>query len=157
MNGQPPGKAGSRERGLSLIEVIIALAMVGILAAIAYPSYRNVVIKNNRAVAHSSLTELAARQDSYFSQRRNFASNLTQLGYPSATIYVRNNAGLIPDSGGSPPSGAVYLLRIASSNDRGFVVEAAPVKVQAQDSECGTLSLNAQGLKGASTGSSNCW
>lgn len=146
-----------RQRGLSLIEVVIALAMIGILASIAYPSYVNVVVKNNRSVAHSSLVELAARQEAYFSQRRRFASDLTQLGYPSATIYVRNSGGLIPNDGDSAPSGAIYLLRISTANDRGYVVEAGPVNMQSQDDECGTLRLNAQGVKSASTGSSNCW
>ena len=67
-------------RGFTLIELMIVVAIVGILAGIAYPSYMDHVRKGNRAKAQAFLMDLAQRQQSYLIVHRQYAQTLTQLG-----------------------------------------------------------------------------
>ena len=72
-------------RGFTLIELMIVVAIVGILAGIAYPSYMDHVRKGNRAKAQAFLMDVAQRQQSYLIVQRQYAESLTQLGFKDAS------------------------------------------------------------------------
>lgn len=72
-------------RGFTLIELMIVVAIVGILAGIAYPSYMAHVRKGNRAKAQAFLMDVAQRQQSYLIVQRQYAESLTQLGFKDAS------------------------------------------------------------------------
>lgn len=78
---RPMGEIIARQRGFTLIELMIVVAIVGILAGIAYPSYMDHVRKGNRAKAQAFLMDLAQRQQSYLLVHRQYAADLQQLGY----------------------------------------------------------------------------
>lgn len=142
------------------MELMIAVVIVGILAAIAYPSYVDIVVRNNRAVAHSALTELVSRQESYFTQNKQYASNIRDLGYPSSPTGLRNNGGLADLDQGST-DGLVYKLQVSNQapfdNDNNFKVEAVPANIQTRDTNCGTLFITAAGTRGTTGGGDGCW
>ena len=68
-------------RGFTLIELMIVVAIVGILAGIAYPSYMDHVRKGNRAKAQAFLMDVAQRQQAYLLIHREYAPDLQKLGY----------------------------------------------------------------------------
>lgn len=70
--------------GFTLIELMIAVAVVGILAAIAYPSYQSQIQKSRRTVAESALTEIASKEESYRFRNKSYTQNLGDLGYAVA-------------------------------------------------------------------------
>lgn len=70
-----------RKHGFTLIELMIVVAVVGILAAIAYPSYTDSVRKARRADAQSSLTEAAQKLEAYFAREASYSADLTDMGY----------------------------------------------------------------------------
>lgn len=75
-------RAGMRREasGFSLIELMVAVAVVGILAAVAYPSYQQYILRSNRATAQAFMMEVSSRQQQYFLANRSYAT-LEELGF----------------------------------------------------------------------------
>lgn len=73
-------------RGFNLIELIIVVAIVSILAAVAFPSYQDSVRKSNRTDGQSALLEMISRMERYFYNENTYTTNLTKLGYSSAAM-----------------------------------------------------------------------
>ena len=72
------------DKGFTLIELMIVVAVVGILAAIAYPSYLDSVRKSRRADAQAALTELAQKQEALYARTASYSADMTDLGYSNA-------------------------------------------------------------------------
>jgi len=70
----------SRGRGFTLIELMIALAVVAILSAVALPAYREQLRKSARAQAQAFLTDVASRQQQHLVEKRAYAASLPALG-----------------------------------------------------------------------------
>ncbi|MDD2658600.1 MAG: type IV pilin protein [Methylococcales bacterium] len=133
----------AKKYGYTLLELMIAVAIIGILAAIAYPSYVNQILKSQRTSAKTALLDLASREAKYYSLNNAYTTSMSNLGYA--------NAGPIP----VPDSASHYYdLSVAAENTTGYVATASPTGRQASDS-CGSYTIDYLGVKGA--GASNCW
>jgi len=73
------------QNGFTLIELMIVVVIIGILAMVAYPSYQESITKTRRADGMALLTEIVNAQERYFTQNNTYTTDLTDLGYPSAT------------------------------------------------------------------------
>lgn len=115
------GSPRRRLRGFTLIELMIAVAVVAILAAIGYPSYTEHIRKSRRATAQAALMDLASRQQAYLLDRRAYAGTAGELsfGLPSE-LDGRYTLTLVADNAASP---------------RTFLATATPVNAQAQNNE----------------------
>jgi type IV pilus assembly protein PilE len=120
----------NKHRGVTLIELLITVAIVGILAAIAVPSYQAYTVRANRSVAESFLMELANKQQQYLVDARTYADTLAKLGYSAVPSEVGN----------------FYSVTIPSSSATAFTLQAAPISGTAQASD-GTLTLDNLGTK----------
>lgn len=137
------------QRGFTLIEVMIVVAIVGILAAIAYPSYMEHIRKGNRADAEASLMQLSQFMERYY----------TGTGHYSKTAAQTD----VPDNPAPPyPTGTNYTFTI-TVGDAGTSYKATATPnnpgVMAND-KCGNLTLTNTGLKGQTgTGvtTADCW
>lgn len=133
-----------RRHGFTLIELLITVAIVAILAAIAYPSYINSVQKSRRTTARNALLDLASREAKFYSTNNTYSAAMaTDLGYASAGPIA------VPDA-----TSHYYDLKITASSATAFAAEAKPVGPQATDG-CGTYTLDNLNSKGAAQ--SNCW
>jgi len=131
---------GSRNRGFTLIELMIAVAIIGIIASIAYPSYRENVMATHRANAQADLMELAQ-----WMERKYLQQNYDYTGGGTPTLPQTQ----------SPESGtAMYNLTLSSVAKNSFELLATPVGGQTSD-RCGKLKLLHTGEKKAD--GSDCW
>jgi type IV pilus assembly protein PilE len=120
--------------GFTLIELIIAVAVIGILSAIAYPSYQNHLSKSRRTDGMAALMKEAVLQERYAVQNNGC--------YSSAAL------------GGSTSANGYYDMSVSSNNCDSYTLTATATGVQSSDSDCSILTLDNLGNK---TPDSGCW
>ena len=138
----------SFQSGFSLIELMIAVAIIGILAAIAYPSYQDSIRRSARADAQADLMELAQTSERFFTTNNRYDQTRAGVAYvlpfaqsPRSATGVRYNIAFV-----SAAPGLAYVL------------QAVPIGPQVDD-KCGTLTINQLGVTTPVLGTDgrNCW
>lgn len=133
-----------RANGFTLLELMVAVIVVGILAAIAIPSYTEHVRRGNRADAKSQLLQLQGWMQQQFTMNNAYPLNL--LGAPASLQQ-------------SPAQGtAKYAITMSAGTAQTYTLQAAPTGSYA-DPKCGSLSITNNGLR-AQTGTEGidyCW
>jgi type IV pilus assembly protein PilE len=128
-----------RDRGFTLIELMVAVVIVSILAAIAYPSYKTYILKGHRAAAQAFLMDAAQRQQQYFLDNRTYATSLSAL-FGTAT-----EAAAVPNEV-SPYYGTPIVATTALPPPPTFVITATPQGSQATNNEQ-AMTINQLGVK----------
>jgi type IV pilus assembly protein PilE len=127
----------NKQHGITLVELMIVVVIVGIITAIAVPSYSNHVRKSRRNMAAGCLQENAQYLERWYT------SNMTYVGAGATAC----EAELEP----------FYTVTLNVTGPRDFTVQAAPQGAQAKDI-CGTLSIDEKGARSQTGGdASKCW
>jgi type IV pilus assembly protein PilE len=116
-----------RRRGFSLLELMITVVIIGILAAVAYPSYMDYVRRGNRSAAQTFMMTIANRQEQYLLTNRSYAATaaLLNLTAPSETA-------------------GKYTFAVVLPTPTSYTINADAIGNQASD---GDLSLTSAGVK----------
>ena len=133
----------SRQRGLSLIELMVVVAILAVLATVGYPLYTQQVLKNRRADAKASLKSIALAQERYYTANGRYTASLGSLSIDSdlQTGQTEND---------------YYSLALATANNgQTFTISASNNAIQADD-KCNNYSLDYRGVQ-SNSGPSNCW
>ena len=153
-------------RGFTLIELLVTVAIVGIIAAVAYPSYRNQVYKSNRAQGKARLVQAAQLLERFYSDNNSYfvdvsGGNLvvgtasTASGF--AKLMVGSGTAVYSDPENSANS--PYVVTLATPTASSFTLTATRQGGQVNDTKCGNLTLTNTGVRGVTgTGTvSDCW
>lgn len=125
-------------RGFSLIELMIAVAIVGVLVAIAYPSYQNSLIKGTRGAAKSFLLEVAQKEQQYLLDNRTYFEADTVAEFGAVGIEIPREVSQYYTVAAAPGAG----------NPPTFTVTATPLGTGRMKDD-GWLSVNEAGKKDA--------
>ena len=147
-------KALLKQRGVTLIELMIVIVILAVIASFAYPSYMNYVVDTKRTAATSILLQVADRQQQFFMDNKRFANDLTNLGFANNPLVIADDGRTMANAADSASTYSVALTNVTATT---YTITAAPLNSQAaRDTECGSLTLN-QTLTKGSDGGSNCW
>ncbi|MGO4503774.1 MULTISPECIES: type IV pilin protein [unclassified Dyella] len=131
------------ERGFTLIEMMVVVAIIAILSAIAWPSYLKHMAKTNRVAAQGCLSEYANYMERYYTS--NLRYDQTPAGVANADPHLDCQSQIARN----------YTLAPASTSTS-FTITATPTTVQLnRDAVCGTLTLNHRGAR--TPGVAGCW
>jgi type IV pilus assembly protein PilE len=131
------GTRQHRERGFTLIEAMIVVAMVAILMSVALPSYDSHIRRSSRGAAQAQLLELAAIQERIFLNSNAYASSVSDA-------YTGNATGGLGATGAKSQDGR-YTLSVTVSG-ASYTLTATPVAGTSQAAD-GTLTIDSTGQR----------
>lgn len=138
------------QRGVTLIELMMVIVILGILAAISVPSYRQYLLRANRTDAKSALMQLQAAEEKFYLQNNAYTDKITDappagLGMPDSTTH------------------GYYQLKVnlKDASAQEYNATATPItgKGQSDDKKCAIFTLYDNGKRDASgtLGAIPCW
>jgi len=133
-------KFNNKEKGFTLLEIMITVAIISILASIAYPSYIKSVQKGKRSDAKVELLRIAQMQEGFFAQNMSYAPDLAGLGLPSNLKSEQEEYSIDVKGLPDPCTTATPCTS--------FIITATPIAGQLHDSECPKFTLTSTGQKG---------
>jgi type IV pilus assembly protein PilE len=148
------------QRGFTLIELMIAVAIIGILLRLAVPAYLNSIKKTRRTDAKTALLDLAQREERYLSTANIYTTSAPVLGYSSGTVTASAPMSVL--SGGA----AYYQMSVVvpdpngSTSSPSFAATAVRIGSQTSDTLCGDYTITNTGkqtVANASNSPADCW
>ena len=134
-----------KKAGFTLIELMIVVAIIGILASIAYPAYVENTRTTNRSTAQADLMELASFMERNFTEASRYDQDASGTAINTAALPYSQT----PRTGTAKYN---YTLAVAAST---FTLTATPAGAQTSD-KCGNMTFNQAAAKTAS-GTGTCW
>ena len=126
------------QRGVTLVELLVVVTIIGIIAAVAIPSYRNYSLRANRTEAKTALQQATQVLERCFTRLRSYAACEMQVAI------------------GDTP-GKLYNIDVDTTATT-YTVRAVPINGQTADTTCGTLAINQTGARTPAAPDPNkCW
>jgi len=143
----------ARQKGFTLVELMITCVVVAILAAIAIPSYNSSVRKSRRTEGRNALLDLAGREERFLATNNQYSATAADLGYASFP---------------APTTSGYYNLKVTATGAGGanavptFTITATAAGTQVGDTDCQVFTLDSTGAQTSTNSASSdstatCW
>ncbi len=136
----------AKQSGITLIELMVVVVIIGILTSIAVPSYRNYMLRSNRVDAKAALLQMAAAQEKHYLQNNTYTADLGVLQMPGVSKFGH------------------FTLAVTQADAVSFVAQAPARDAQIQDARCTLFAINELGQRfggvapvSAATNDEDCW
>lgn len=130
-------------RGVTLTELMIVVVIIGILTAIAYPSYRQYAARAKRTEAKAALLQIATNQERFYLQNNTYTTDMTALGFPVAGNYMSDTES--------------YIINIdAGADSDNFTARATYQNADDEALKCNLFTIDGRGQK-TSDPLPDCW
>ena len=139
-----PARSGRRaQRGFTLIELMITVAIVAILSSIAYPSYKDYIARGRRAEAQSQLMQAAQWMERFYAENYAYDKNTAGVAVTDAALFAARSSQ-------SPTSGtAAYTIAVATAGTGStstYTVTATRAGTMVGD-KCGNFQITSTGVR----------
>jgi type IV pilus assembly protein PilE len=144
MNGgqRMQAKLMHKMRGITLIELMIVVVIIGFMAVIAYPNYREFAARAKRNEAKAALLQIATNQERFYLQNNTYTCDMTRLGFSAAAGFVTESRS--------------YTVDVTACNADNFTAQAVYNNADAEAGKCGTFQINGRNVK-TSAPLGDCW
>jgi type IV pilus assembly protein PilE len=129
-------------RGITLIELMIVVVIIGIMAVVAYPNYRDFAARAKRNEAKAALLKIATNQERFYLQNNTYTCDMTRLGFPVANTFVTESR--------------TYTVDVTACNADNFAAQAVYNNADGESGKCGTFQINGRNVK-TSAPYTDCW
>ena len=130
-------------QGITLMELMIVVVIVGILAAIAYPNYRDFTARAKRNEAKAALLKLATNQERFYLNNNQYTTDMTDLGFNNDCPLYRTDS-------------TTYAVCITAADASTFTAVATYQPTDNEASKCLTFQITGRGVK-TSGPEPDCW
>ena len=128
-------------RGVTLLELMVVVVIIGILTAMAYPNYRQFIARAKRNEAKAALLQIATNQERFYLQNSTFTTDANLLGFPVDPFITDSEA---------------YSVAITAADNSDFTAVATYQFVDDEAGKCLTWQINSRGVK-TSAPDADCW
>jgi type IV pilus assembly protein PilE len=129
-------------RGVTLLELMIVVVIIGILTAIAYPNYRQYVARAKRTEARVALLKIAANQERFYLQNNTYTTDMMQLGFPVGAAFITDSNS--------------YSISVTAADANNFTAVATYQNADDEANKCLTFALDGRGIR-TSAPFADCW
>jgi len=127
--------------GITLMELMIVIVIIGILAAVGYPNYRDFAARAKRNEAKAALLQVAVNQERFYLNNNSYTTDLTQLGFQASPFDTETGS---------------YRITVGLANANTYTATAAFLLGGDEAGKCAALTITAAGVKGSSP-LTDCW
>ncbi|MEM7500540.1 MAG: type IV pilin protein [Pseudomonadota bacterium] len=132
-----------RMRGITLIELMIVIVVLGIIVAVAYPSYRDFAARAKRNEARAALLQIATNQERFYLNNNTYTTDMTQLGFQSSPFTTETGS---------------YTITVTVANANTYTARASYLLGGNEAGNCPTFLIDAAGAKTSPDGAhADCW
>ncbi|MEX1266112.1 MAG: type IV pilin protein [Woeseia sp.] len=129
-------------QGITLLELMIVVVIIGIMATIAYPNYRDYAARAKRNEARAALLQIATNQERHYLQNNTYTADMTNLGFGAAS-------NVVTDTGS-------YRINVDAANANDFTATATYLNADNEAGKCATFQIDGRGAK-TSAPETDCW
>lgn len=134
---------GAKMHGVTLMELMIVVVIIGLLATMAYPNYRQYAARAKRNEAKAALLQVASMQERVYLQENSYTNDMLKLGFLVATNYITDSDSYTVTVTGASPANYTATATYRNADEEAskcatFQIDGNMVKTSAPDTDCWT-------------------